>query len=79
MWRPDPEVEKLCLKCKDGSRVRVTHQPVHRKCASVCVCLTQFLLSIFCVLGFRVTIRVVLQESEHVRRTRSSVCVCAGV
>lgn len=74
MWRPDPEVEKLCLTCKEGQNPPTRAQEVRAR-----VCLTPFLLSIFCVLGFRVTIRVVVQESERVRRSRSSVCVCRCV
>lgn len=72
MWRPDPEVEKLCLTCKEGQNPPTRAQEV---CARARVCLTPFLLSIFCVLGFR----VVVQESERVRRSRSSVCVCRCV
>lgn len=34
MWRPDPEVEKLCLTCKEGQNPQTRAQEV---CARVCV------------------------------------------
>lgn len=76
MWRPDPEVEKLCLTCKDGQNPPTRAQEV---CVRARACVWhRFFCQFFACWGSE-WLSELLSRSLSVCVAAGAPCVCAGV